>query len=745
MSPTDGFTHQRVVLVDDAEGVRERLQVLLESAGFSIVGHASDAKTALDVVESVRPDCVVLDLGLAKSSGFDVLRQLALADFRPRVVVLTNYDDAAYRERAMALGADVFLDKSSQFDSVAEALRPPRPAPAALSRNALGRVLGSVSDAVLLLRPDFQVIYASHPSDHVLGWRQEDLVGRVALDLVHPDDQPLARRALARCLRAGGTLERVELRVRAGDDGWGVVEAVVVNRMDDPLIEALVVTLTDRTASHALAAALARTTHSLELALTASRTAIFEWDLRSNRFRMSGGWRTGMGDADLPDEDDFAAWAEFLHPDDRVRGLTAIEAARAGAESRVEMDLRVTQLDGRLRWLSIRGEIERDEAGAAVRMRGAANDITTLKEVEAQLRASEAVALELIEQAPAAMVLLEADGTILGANARAVDLMGRDRPHLLGRNIADTFVPEERDNVRRYLAKVAADGSLALDRELLRGDGTSIFVESSARRLPDGRIQSVMQDVTARRELEARQRQAQKLEALGQLTSGIAHDLNNLLTIIVSNSSFALANLGDQDPNRGLLESVRSAGWKGAAMIRRLTSFARSQPLALRPVAVRPLLADIVTSLGHILPAGIRLDLAVVDDLPEILADPVAVEQIVLNLATNARDAMPGGGVFGVQAQLTRGAPAWNGHHERAEGVFLRFRVTDTGVGMDPEVLSRVFEPFFSTKPRNQGTGLGMAMVYGLMKQHHGAVVVTSVPGRGTTVDLYFPVGPVAS
>jgi signal transduction histidine kinase/CheY-like chemotaxis protein len=244
---------------------------------------------------------------------------------------------------------------------------------------------------------------------------------------------------------------------------------------------------------------------------------------------------------------------------------------------------------------------------------------------------------------------------------------------------------------------------------------------------------------TRRRILEEELRQVQKLEAVGQLAGGIAHDLNNILTVILGNADL-LAKTGPEheDERRALLDELRDGGRRAAEMVRKLLAFGRREAITLRPVAPRAVVDELSPFLRRILPETITLKVEEDPDVPAISADGVAIGQVLINLATNARDAMPAGGAFTISlGRRTLGPHKHN--PDLPPGEYVTITASDTGRGMDEPTRKRIFEPFFTTKAPGQGTGLGLAMVLGLMRQHGGDVSVLSAPGRGATFTLWFP------
>jgi len=245
---------------------------------------------------------------------------------------------------------------------------------------------------------------------------------------------------------------------------------------------------------------------------------------------------------------------------------------------------------------------------------------------------------------------------------------------------------------------------------------------------------------TRRLLLEEELRQSQKLEAVGQLAGGIAHDLNNILTVVLGNADL-LAKTGpeQEDERRSLLGELRDGGRRAAEMVRKLLAFGRRESITLRPVAPGAVVEDLITFLRRILPENIDIRVEAEPQVSPIRADAVALSQILVNLATNARDAMPEGGRFTIGIAQRTLSPGHPHPPDLPPGTYVTIAASDTGHGMDESTRHRIFEPFFTTKPVGQGTGLGLAMVLGLMRQHGGDVSVDTEPARGSTFTLWFP------
>ena len=365
------------------------------------------------------------------------------------------------------------------------------------------------------------------------------------------------------------------------------------------------------------------------------------------------------------------------------------------------------------------------------------HDITDRVRAERQLVESESNYRRALQQASDAIVVSDRQGVILEVNARAEELLGYPREEIRGRRMEDFVAPEDRDRLPLHLRDLLEGRATLHERRLARKGGGLVEVEISARDLGDGRFQAIVRDISERRRLEEQLRQAQKMEAVGQLTGGIAHDLNNLLTVVLANSEMMAGALPDgRQDLQDDLEELQSAARRGAQMIRKLLSFSPHAPLTYQVLDLGRLVGDLLGTLRRLLPAHIEVRLQRDGSPVKSLADAGAIEQIVLNLATNARDAMPRGGELVLEVRKVEVARPPAG---ALPGSYACLTVRDTGVGMDDRVRARIFEPFFTTKPPGEGSGLGMSMIYGLTQQHGGFVELESEVGKGTVVKVHFP------
>jgi PAS domain S-box-containing protein len=338
------------------------------------------------------------------------------------------------------------------------------------------------------------------------------------------------------------------------------------------------------------------------------------------------------------------------------------------------------------------------------------------------------------------------DGRFTYVNPALVAMLGYDsKQELLAKSLATDIYqsPEER---QRLLAQMAQSGRLhATEVTWKRKDDKRITVRLSGRAVRDATgapedLEWIVENVTARRQLEEQLTQAQKMEAIGRLTGGVAHDFNNLLNVMIGYGDLLLDQLGATDPRRQYVEEIRSAGKRAAVLTHQLLAFSRRQVLQPEVLDLNRIVSDTSGMLQRVLGETIQLTTRLDPSLALVNVDRGQMEQVILNLAVNARDAMPDGGRLTLE---TANAVIGDEYVERRPlmipGRFVLLAVSDTGQGMDAETQRRIFEPFFTTKEKGKGTGLGLATVYGIVKQSGGFIWVYSEPGQGSTFKIYLP------
>jgi len=457
-----------------------------------------------------------------------------------------------------------------------------------------------------------------------------------------------------------------------------------------------------------------------------------------------------------PDGDREAArlldWRSRIHPDD-VDQIVAESIAGEASLQRFTLEGRYLRHDGEYRWLRTVSQPRFGPDGELVGFIGVGTDITVAKEAElelrrqvdaqtAQLAASEAQFRAVFEAALEVMVLLKPDGTVIAVNNRREVWRYEDPAEAVGKKLWDAptmaAYPQHIPVMKRGIAKAARGEVFTTEVKMDREGFPTAFLDVSVQpvRDPQGAIIYLLfeaRDITDLKAAQEQLRQSQKMEALGQLTGGIAHDFNNLLTVVVGGLDI-VAKRTEEEKLRRYAENALAAAERGARLTGQLLAFSRVQRLEVTPTYVAPLIQNMRPLLRNVLGPGIEKKFDLDEVMMPVMADPTQLEVAVLNLAINARDAMPEGGVLSFASTPVN----VSGEPDLEAGEYIELCISDTGVGMPPEVLERAFEPFFTTKEVGKGTGLGLSMVYGMARQSGGAARIESTPGQGTSVRLLF-------
>lgn len=440
-------------------------------------------------------------------------------------------------------------------------------------------------------------------------------------------------------------------------------------------------------------------------------------------------------------------WSHIIHPDD-AQELNA-RTAEAFAEGKsLRAEFRFISKSGRIVWVETHGLPIFDEDGKPLGLRGVTIDISERKRaIEALLEAEEKYR-SIFENAVEGIFQAAPDGRYLAVNPAMAKILGYESPEQFVKERicfnASNYVDQNTRSVLKGLLE-QQDTIEGYECEVFKRDGTKISTIQNVRAVRESNgdlvcYEGSIEDVTNRKMLESQLRQSQKLEAVGMLAGGIAHDFNNLLTVIAGYCDLSLTSLRDGDPiYRNLLE-ISKASTRAATLTRQLLAFSRKQVLQARVIDLNDVVAEMEKLLQRLIGENIEFRAILGKELASVRADPGQLEQVIMNLVVNSRDAMPNGGQLTVEtANIFLDEEHARRHVSVVPGHYVMLAVTDSGHGMDTVTQSRIFEPFFTTKEQGKGTGLGLSTVYGIVKQSGGSIWVYSEPGVGTTFKIYLP------
>ena len=444
----------------------------------------------------------------------------------------------------------------------------------------------------------------------------------------------------------------------------------------------------------------------------------------------------------------FDTFTLHMHPDERELRMIAIEAH---LKDRVPFNVegRLRTKSGEYRWFLTRGEAVWDEAGNPIRMVGSTTDITERKLAEDAVSEERDRAQRYLDVAGVIIIAIDADQKVAMINKKGCEVLKYKENDIIGKDWPDNFIPERiREEVKNVLTKFMA-GEIELveyyENPVLTKNGEERIISwhNSILRDIEGKITGTLssgEDITEQKHLEKQLIQSQKMEAVGTLAGGVAHDFNNLLTVVIGYSDILLMKLDKKDQMYKLIEAIRKAGQRAASVAQQLLAFSRKQPLQKKVLELNTVMKKMEEMLRHLIGEDIEL-ITEFEPAPGYMeADEGQVEQVLMNLVVNARDAMPEGGKLTIRTENVNIDEYYCKIYSYARpGKFVCISVEDTGVGMDKDTISHIFDPFFTTKEEGKGTGLGLSVIYGILKQHEGWINVYSETGKGTVFKCYLP------
>lgn len=745
-------TRTRVLIVEDMPWDAELMLHELVRSGLECVTRRVEVESEFrEALEEFKPDIVLADYSLPRFSSMRALRIVKEFGLDTPVILISGTVTEEVALQCLQAGVADYLLKDSLLrlgPAVKAALESARIRRARRQAEddrtslemRLSAFADSTADAMIVSDAADRIRFWNRAATSIFGFSADEILGEPLITIV-PEQRRAQHEADMNAAASGGRLASLSQTRTTGLHKSGVEIPIELTRGSwdeggERFVSAVVRDITERVEAEER---LRASTEYYRAILEHLPVVTYEASLNEPA-RMK--WLSPQIEDLLgipPDRLDDREFFERIHPDDRDRVRKAAGAARDSGSQDIEY--RISHEDGRFLWIRDRAVVgpsmSNDDSHV---VRGVLLDITAARESERKRTLLSAV----VEQSSSSVIITDTEGNIQYANPAFETITGYSREEVIGQ--APRFLSSGRHPPSFYeemWAELTAGRPWTRDFVNRRKDGTEYHQLSTIFPIQDaeGRTQNFVgmgRDISNERALEQQLRQAQKMEAVGELTGGIAHDFNNVLAAILTNAQLLAMELPPEAVDmRSEVRDIESAARSGADLIKRLMVFSRDEYLELKVVDPSEILTDTVALLKRLLPENIELTLQEAHAGALINVDRSGIQQILLNLATNARDAMPEGGTLVISTSVTG---AKTGRTESDGEPRVEIAVRDTGIGMDEETLERVFEPFFTTKDRGKGTGLGLAMVHGLVRRHGGTTRVASEPGLGSTFTISLPV-----
>lgn len=590
---------------------------------------------------------------------------------------------------------------------------------------------------------------ANETALRLLGYTRTEIPSLHVYNVLNQDQLPIALKATEEVLKYGFLKNPVEIKLRKkdGDELWVEAEAALIYRVGIPIsILGIAHDITERKRAEETFRESEEKYRVLVQNANEAMIVVQEGKLEFANPKTTE--LTGYSKEELISR----AFVDFVHPDDREVVATHHLRRRRGEPLPQTQPFRIIDKAGHIKWVQIHTVLIHWGGNPAIL--NFLNDITERKQAEKDLQAEKQRFQMLLENAPFGMVLVDRHGIFEYINHKFTELFGydlKDVPN--GREWFRKAFPAPSYRHQAILTWIDDSKSLEPKEKIPRTfvvtckDKTEKTVRFITVQLESGEYLMSTEDITLLKRaetekaaLEEQLRQSQRIEAIGRLAGGVAHDFNNLMMVIRGYSQLSVAELKEGDKLRGNLEEIQKATQRATDLTRQLLAFSRRQILEFKVLDLNSLIRDLEKMLRRVIGEDIELVTRLAEDLGRVKTDPGQIEQVVMNLAVNARDSMPRGGKLMIETKHVELDEGYTRTHVGVKpGRYVMFSVSDTGVGMSPEVKEHLFEPFFTTKEMAKGTGLGLSTVYGIVKQSGGDIWFYSEPGKGTTFKVFLP------
>ena len=735
----------KIIIVEDENITAMDIQTLLLGLGYAVPAIVSSGEQAVAKVEEVRPDLVLMDIILKGTIDGVEAARLIRSRFDIPVIYLTAFSDSATVERAKLTEPFGYVLKPFDERDLHTTIE------MALYKHTIDRKQSESEERyrrLFELSPDPIVVHdgriiqlANAAAGRLMGVEPaEQLPGKPIMDFVHPDSREDVKERVREQLKGYAVPVVGEKFLRADGSVVNVeVTAAPIPYKGGMSFLVMIRDITERT----------RAENALRESEERFSKAFYSSPLAGSISLLDSGTYVDVNDAFLHlveysreevighNSIELNLWLDSRGREDVSRRLRAERSIR-------DIETRFRTKSGRIRtW---RSSLEVLEIGGVPHILSLIEDITERKQAEQALRESEERYHTLALTVPDPLTAVDLHGNITFVSQRALQYYGYKSEHeVLGRNVLEWVGQNDRERAKADLMKVISGESLT-DEEfnVLKSDGSSFFADVSgsclrdAHGIPIGAL-ILVRDVTERRELQTELAQAQKMEAVGRLAGGVAHDFNNVIGIILGYAKLIEDKLNPLDPLIKHVQTISAAAERSSNLTKQLLAFARKQTVSPIPVNLNDSLSSIHHMLVRLIGEDITLTIVPAPDLWTVKIDPTQIDQVLANLSTNARDAIDDTGTITIEtSNIVIDEEYCREHIDFKPGEFVVLSFRDTGKGMNKETVQKIFEPFFTTKPAGKGTGLGLATVFGIVKQNNGFITVGSEPGTGTTFRIYF-------
>ncbi|MCG8636298.1 MAG: PAS domain S-box protein [Desulfobacterales bacterium] len=601
------------------------------------------------------------------------------------------------------------------------------------------------------------IIFISKAVQRLTGYSVEEITGNNITRLYL---YPKERNKILAILKEKGVLSDHEVRLKrkGGSFWWAASNSQLLKDQKGNVIgvEGIIRDITRRKVAEN---SLKKNEERLRLALEGTNTGLYEWYPETDETYFSPTFFTMLGYEPDMFAQNYQTWADLLHPEDRSIAEKFVKNVNDEQMDFFEHRFRMRLKGGGYRWiLSIGSVVRRGKKGQNRRIIGIHVDITDRKKAADRLRDSEMRMRAIFDQTFQFMALLSPEGNLLTQNRFSLEFINAKESDVQGKPFWETpwwrHSEEEQVKLKQTLKEVASGEYISYEATNMSASGGLHYIDCSFRPIFDAGGELLYlcaegKDITkrrkaqeARKKLEKQLHQAQKMEAIGTLAGGIAHDFNNILGAIIGFSELALEDIQKGDPARYSVDQVSKSAFRAKDLVKQILLFSRQGEQEMKPVRITPLVKEVLKLIRSTLQKNINVSERVLAENDQVMADPIQIHQIIMNLCTNSAHAMrKTGGTLTVILENTEVDQDFLMEFPNlAPGPHLKLQVNDSGHGIPDEVIDNIFEPFFTTKPRGEGTGLGLSVVHGIIKSHKGDIKVYSEPDKGTSIHILFPV-----